>query len=200
VAVKSQTVLVVLLAAGYVAVLSCGCASHRRKEAEAHYNQGLAHANRREWDAAIRDYTKAIELDPESTLAYRGRGGAHARKGDYDAAIKDLGKAFTLDPRYEDVGGRGLAYGQKGDRQHALIGQGRALRNAGVWDVAIDCFTKAIEVGPASPDVFHDRAIAHSHRYDYEKAWADVKECQRLGGEVDPKFLAELRKASGREE
>jgi hypothetical protein len=38
------------------------------------------------------------------------------------------------------------------------------------------------------------------HRRDYDKAWVDVKECQRLGDTVDPDFLAELRKASGREE
>jgi hypothetical protein len=29
---------------------------------------------------------------------------------------------------------------------------------------------------------------------------ADVKACQRVGGQVNPEFLSELRKASGREE
>ena len=31
-------------------------------------------------------------------------------------------------------------------------------------------------------------------------AWADVKACRKLGGEVDPDFLSKLRKASGRVE
>jgi len=43
-------------------------------------------------------------------------------------------------------------------------------------------------------------AALHFRQRDYEKAWADVKECQRLGLEVPPEFLAKLRKASGREE
>jgi hypothetical protein len=42
-------------------------------------------------------------------------------------------------------------------------------------------------------------AIAHFHRRDYDKARADVKECRRLGGKVEPGFPAELRRASGRE-
>ena len=45
-----------------------------------------------------------------------------------------------------------------------------------------------------------NRAVAYYYRRDYDKAWADVKACRRLGGEVFPVFLGELRKASGREE
>ena len=43
-------------------------------------------------------------------------------------------------------------------------------------------------------------ALAPGFGAAYHKAWADVKECQRLGGKVNPKFLTLLRKASGRKE
>ena len=43
-------------------------------------------------------------------------------------------------------------------------------------------------------------AIAHYFMREYDKAGADVKACRQLGGQVHPEFLAELRKASGRDE
>jgi hypothetical protein len=43
------------------------------------------------------------------------------------------------------------------------------------------------------------RCVLYGIKGEYDKARADLEACQRLGGEVDPKVLAELRKASGRE-
>ena len=42
-------------------------------------------------------------------------------------------------------------------------------------------------------EAHHNRAIAYYFMRDYDKAWADVKACQRLGGKVYPGFLTELR-------
>ena len=65
---------------------------------------------------------------------------------------------------------------------------------------AISEFTTAIELKPELANVYANRAAAYYYKRDYQAAWADVKACRKLGGEIDPEFLAGLRKASGRDE
>ena len=43
------------------------------KNANAYFNRGLAHARAKQYEAAIDDYTKALEIDPESIEARNGR-------------------------------------------------------------------------------------------------------------------------------
>ena len=50
-------------------------------------------------DAAIQDYDKAIELDPQYAKAYNNRGNARYDQGDLDAAIQDYTKAIELNPQ-----------------------------------------------------------------------------------------------------
>ena len=44
------------------------------------------------------------------------------------------------------------------------------------------------------------RAIGYAAVEEYDKAWADIRKYQELGGEVDPEFLETLKEASGRSE
>ena len=41
---------------------------------EAYHNRGYFWKNKKEYDKAIKDYTKAIELDPEYAWPYNNRG------------------------------------------------------------------------------------------------------------------------------
>ena len=47
---------------------------------------------------------------------------------------------------------------------------------------------------------YNSRGFAYFQNKAYDKAWADVKKCQELGGSIDPDFLQKLRQASGRNE
>jgi tetratricopeptide (TPR) repeat protein len=49
-------------------------------------------------EAAIKDYTDAIKLDPSSAVAFFNRGNAYDQLGDYDRAIADYTEAIKLDP------------------------------------------------------------------------------------------------------
>ena len=60
----------------------------------AYNNRGLAYANKGEFNAAIQDYDKAIELNPQSADAYINRGNAYDEKGEFDTAIQDYNKAI----------------------------------------------------------------------------------------------------------
>src|SRR2546428_12695457 len=51
------------------------------------------------YDGAIADFTRVIELDPKFDLAYYNRGLARQAKGDLDGAIADSTPAIELDPK-----------------------------------------------------------------------------------------------------
>jgi tetratricopeptide (TPR) repeat protein len=58
--------------------------------------------NKGEYDKAIENCEKAIQIDPNTALAYVNRGGAYLLKGDSDRAIADLEVAVKLEPDNED--------------------------------------------------------------------------------------------------
>lgn len=64
-------------------------------------NQGNAKAELGQYEAAIEDYTEAIEIDPGNVEAYFNRGVTRADLEQYEAAIEDYTRAIDVDP--EDV-------------------------------------------------------------------------------------------------
>ena len=48
-------------------------------------------------------------------------------------------------------------------------------------------------------DLPYSRGLAYYFKKEYDKSWDDIKKAQELGHQVPPKFLDNLRKASGRE-
>jgi tetratricopeptide (TPR) repeat protein len=51
-----------------------------------------------DFDGAIADYTKAIELNPNNVDAYNNRGATKTTKDDLDRAIADYSKCIQLKP------------------------------------------------------------------------------------------------------
>jgi len=60
------------------------------------FGRGLSYAKKGEYDRAIADYPKAIEMNPRDTLAYNNRGIAYYYKGEYNKAWEDVHKAQSL--------------------------------------------------------------------------------------------------------
>ena len=58
--------------------------------------RGNAFAAKGQYDQAIKDYNKAIQIDPNYEPAYNNRGNAYKEKGKYDEAKKDYKKACLL--------------------------------------------------------------------------------------------------------
>ena len=65
---------------------------------------------------AIKDYDKAIELDPNDAKAYNFRGYAKWLLGNNDGAMKDFDQAIGLDPYYAN------AYNFRGVAKFSLKG------------------------------------------------------------------------------
>ena len=80
------------------------CASTQKKQSKSrdvdfYFNRGFAYINKGQYDRAISDYTKAIEIDPKYASIYYNRGIAYDNKGQYDQAISDHTKAIEIDPK-----------------------------------------------------------------------------------------------------
>src|SRR5687767_6757517 len=93
--------------------------------AVAYMNRGAIFAARNEYDKAIEDSTKAIELKPakveEQATAYTNRGVAYVGKGEIDKAIADADEAIRLKPDYAKAYYvRGFAYAEQSDKERAL--------------------------------------------------------------------------------
>jgi tetratricopeptide (TPR) repeat protein len=109
------TICVVFL---FAANLQAGAAE---KEYVRLYNQGVAANKRGALDEAIRCYTQAIKLRPDSSALFFVRGRAYRQNGKYDNAISDLTRAIALKPGYaEAYNHRGVTYIGKGLSRNAM--------------------------------------------------------------------------------
>jgi len=71
--------------------------------------------------AALEDFQKAIELDPNLASAYNGLGGAYKAAGRLDKAISAWEKSLELEPDYGfPLYNLGVSYLQKGNKDRAL--------------------------------------------------------------------------------
>ena len=59
---------------------------------------GNAYFGKKDYDHAIADYDKAIQINSNSTGFYRRRGVAYMEKGDFAQARRDIEKALQIDP------------------------------------------------------------------------------------------------------
>ncbi|HZF38920.1 MAG TPA: tetratricopeptide repeat protein, partial [Blastocatellia bacterium] len=86
---------------------------------------------RGDFDGAIADHTRAIELKPGLAEGYNNRANALYARGDYAAAVADYDRALAINPRYAEVyANRGMLRLRTGRRAEADADfeQGLALK------------------------------------------------------------------------
>ena len=70
---------------------------------------------------AIQDFSKAIELNPASAVAFLGRGNARFTLKDNNGALQDFNKVITLQPTNSNVYfNMGVIYGSQNKSQEAI--------------------------------------------------------------------------------
>ena len=129
-----------------------------------------------DYEEAILDYNKALELSPtEICLVYSMRGNAKRNLGDLDGAISDQNKALDFDPLYADgYFNRGIAKFKKKD-----------------FDGAIEDYSQVLKINPKDSDAFFNRANVKKEMKDMKGACEDWRKAADLGDDDATKFLRE---------
>lgn len=122
-------------------------------------------------DAAIKDFTLAVEADDKFAPALYLRGKAFIIKDDYRTAIDDLNEAIKLD----------------GNRYDYRVARGIALRLSGKADEAMADFSAAIRSDPSQGVAYNQRGLAHSAAKNLGDAVADFTRAVAADGE-NPQF------------
>jgi len=155
-----------------------------------------------ETNEAIKDYTKAIELDPKYAISYNNRGNAKGLLRDYDEAIQDYTRAIELNPEnVATYNNRGRAkiflidyHGAIQDYDKAIEldpkyaisynNRGNAKRLLGDYDEAIQDYTKVIQLNPKYLDAYNNRGRAKILLREYHGAIQDYSKAI----ELNPKY------------
>jgi tetratricopeptide (TPR) repeat protein len=99
------------------------------KNAKYYYQSGNVKRARGDYQGAIADYTRAIELNPKFDKAYFNRGLTKDNLGDYSAAIADYSKSLEILPNdFDAYNNRGVSKGKLGDYSAAMADFNRALK------------------------------------------------------------------------
>ena len=109
-----------------------------------YFDQGVEKYDAGNYQGAIDDYTKAIEINTQYAIAYNNRGNAKRYLNDRQGAIADFTTAIEINPRFV------LAYFNRGIDRFAL----------GDLRAAITDYDKAIEIDPQFEDAYYYRASA----------------------------------------
>lgn len=180
----------------------------------ARLNLGVALAARGEHEAAIGQFTLALELDPQSAEACYNRANAWQMTGATEQALADFSRAIELKPAFAEAwnnrgslrAARGelepaitdfsTAIGLRSDYADALANRGRAFMATGRPREAIADYSAAISLKPDFAAAYHDRGVAFFQLQDYGQAWADIRACRRLGLTPNPELLRRLEAVS----
>lgn len=109
---------------------------------------------------ALRDFDKAIDLDPDYMQAYYFRAFAHQREGNHQRAIEDFTTALTMTSDTNEMAS-------------IYYSRGRANKELKRYDDAYSDYGEALSLKPDDADYYYSRALLHHQRKDNDAAIAD---------------------------
>lgn len=118
----------------------------------------------RNYSKAIIMYTKAIQLDSNSSSLYSSRGTSYYQLGQYADAITDYSRALAINPKITEV----------------MIARGDANAKAKRYEDAINDYTAALLNQPESALSFLGRGIVYYRINRYRKALKDLSQSSAL--------------------
>jgi serine/threonine protein kinase len=128
---------------------------------------GIGCLERQNYNDAIENFTRAINLNPDYSEAYNNRGIAYAAQGAHDQAIADYNRAIKLNPEFF----------------HAYVNRGKLHHDNGAYARAIEDYGRAIELNSTNPVVYYNRGNSYSSLRNFNKAIEDYSRAIELNPE-----------------
>ena len=166
--------------------------------AQDYFRRGFRASSEGHTQEAVKEYSKAIELDPSFASAYHNRGILYNNLGEQQKALDDYNKAIELDPSYAFAyNGRGNVYRNLGEQQKALDdynkaieldpsfayaynGRGNVYSDLGEQQKALDDYNKAIELDSSYAHAYNGRGNVYSDLGEQQKALEDYNKAIEL--------------------
>jgi tetratricopeptide (TPR) repeat protein len=160
--------------------------------------RGLAYYYLKDYQAAIKDSSQAIKINPNFAWAYNTRSIAYYEFKDYQAAIKDSSQAIKISPNYASAYyNRGLARSALEDRQAAIEDYTQAIKinpdytNAydyrgydyyilGNYQAAIEDYNQSIKLSPNKEWTYDSRGYAYYKLGNYQAAIKDYEQAIKI--------------------
>ncbi len=188
------------------------------KDARLYAARSSLYSSQKDLDAALDDLNTSLSLNPSDYAVLTMRGAIYYEKRDLDKALEDVNKSIAINRwSYEAHNGRGIIFLERKDFASAIksfnatliinprhagayYSRGIANMQIGLLDRAVADLSKAIEILPGLVSAYLNRATAYMYAGQYENSWRDLHSAQSRGAVINPEFMAELKKRSGREE
>ncbi|NEQ49214.1 MAG: tetratricopeptide repeat protein [Leptolyngbya sp. SIO3F4] len=126
-------------------------------------NRGNVRISQNKLESAIRDYDRAIALDPLQSDPYLNRGAAYEATGDWQKAIDDYNRVLKLSP----------------DDPAAYNNRGNAKGGQGDWEAALEDYEKSITIQPSFSLGYANYGIALFEVGDHTKSLQVLKSLAR---------------------
>jgi Tfp pilus assembly protein PilF len=139
----------------------------------AYNNRGDAYLALGQYQRAIEDYDKTIELDRDFAKAYNNRGLAYGDLGKYQLALEDFDASIR----------------KNSNEPIAYFNRGNVFKALGDYQKAIEDYSKAIELNPRKADVYNNRGTTFLRLKNYQRAIKDFDSAIRLNRNYDMAYL-----------
>ncbi len=97
-------------------------------EVQAYLDRGSAYSLLCEWDRALADYDKVLELEPGNSYAHSNRGYVFFNRGEWSLAIEAFSESLKIEKCADTYVKRATAYGRSEMRQEAQNDLKQAMR------------------------------------------------------------------------
>ena len=151
---------------------------HKRQliRAYAYFMLGKTKFAAKDYDNAMIDLDRAIQINPEFIYAYYARGIAKSELGDYNGATVDYDRYIELNS------GDAEAYYRRGEAKKALgeleSTRGNMVKTEAFYESAIADYIQAIEINPKYAEAYKDQAKVKCKLGDIESARGDAEKAQ----------------------
>ncbi len=167
--------------------------------ASAYANRGNIYLQQSQWNKALADYNRAIEIYPKlSGRTYYNRGSIYNMRGKLAQALADYNMAIELKshfyPAYFQRGNLHLrqenwldavedfeqAIELEPDQDQAYFGAGFGYLNMGEWDKAFEKYNQGIIINPNDGDAYFSRGFIHVYNGRKAKAIRDWSQAEKI--------------------
>ena len=151
---------------------------HKRQliRAYAYFMLGKTKFAAKDYDNAMIDLDRAIQINPEFIYAYYARGIAKSELGDYNGATVDYDRYIELNS------GDAEAYYRRGEAKKALgeleSTRGNMVKTEAFYESAIADYIQAIEINPKYAKAYKNQAKVKCKLGDIESARGDAEKAQ----------------------